>query len=102
MIVQHSNCKDAYSELARDLHKKLPMRPNKFTGMLEEVDKNIMFGFSKAVRMAEIFDRFLTNGAEVLAFPLGNIMNLSLKISTFPEDCKLAELKPILEKTCND
>ena len=84
MIVQLSNCKDAYSELARDLQKKLPMTPNKFTGILEEADKNIMFGFSEAIKMAQIFERFLTNGAEVLAFPLGNIMNLSLKISAFP------------------
>ena len=42
--------------------------------------------------------KFLRDGAEVLAVSLGNIINLSIKLSTFPEDCKIAKLKPIFKK----
>ena len=34
----------------------------------------------------------------VLALPLRNIINLSIKLSTFPEECKIAKLKPIFKK----
>ena len=34
----------------------------------------------------------------MLALPLGNIINLSIKLSTFPEECKIAKLKPIFKK----
>ena len=33
-----------------------------------------------------------------MALPLGNIINLSIKLSTFPEECKTAKLKPIFKK----
>ena len=35
----------------------------------------------------------------MLALPLGNIINLSIKLSTFPEECKIAKLKPIFKKS---
>ena len=31
----------------------------------------------------------------VYALPLGNIINFSIKLSTFPEECKISKLKPI-------
>ena len=42
--------------------------------------------------------KFQKAGVEVLALPLGNIINLSIKLSTFPEECKIAKLKPIFKK----
>ena len=33
-----------------------------------------------------------------MALPLRNIINLSIKLSTFPEECKIAKLKPIFKK----
>ena len=33
--------------------------------------------------------KFLRDGAEVLALPLRIIISLSIKLSTFPEECKL-------------
>ena len=33
-----------------------------------------------------------------MALPLENIINLSIKLSTFPEECKIAKLKPIFKK----
>ena len=43
-------------------------------------------------------NRFLNEGAEVLVLTLRNIINLSVKLSTFPEECKIAKLKPIFKK----
>ena len=48
--------------------------------------------------MDQIPAKFLRDGAEVLAFPLGNIIHLSIKLSTFPGECKIAKLKPIFKK----
>ena len=47
--------------------------------------------------MDQIPPKFLRN-EEVLALPLGNVINLSIKLSTFPEECKIAKLKPIFKK----
>ena len=47
--------------------------------------------------MGQIPAKFLRDGAEALALPLGNIINLSIKLSTFPEECKIATLKLIFK-----
>ena len=39
--------------------------------------------------------KFLRGGAEVLTFRL---RNLSIKLLTFPEECKIVKLKPIFKK----
>ena len=44
----------------------------------------------------------MSDGTEVLALPLVNIINLSIKLSTFPEEWKIAKLKPIFKKRCTD
>ena len=48
--------------------------------------------------MDQIPAKFLRDGAEVLAFPLRNIINLSINLSTFTEERKIAKLKPIFQK----
>ena len=48
--------------------------------------------------MDQIPAKLLRDGAEVLALSLRNIINLSIKLSTFPEECKIAKLKPIFKK----
>ena len=53
---------------------------------------------SKAAGIHQIQAKFLRDGAEVLTVPLRNIINLSIKLSTFPEECKIANLKPIFKK----
>ena len=111
-----------YFELTAGLQEKLPRAPNKFTGQAtknyyaktlcnvfndfefsnvsEEDVKKILLNLdtSKATRMDQIPAKFLRDGAEVLAFPLGNIIHLSIKLSTFPGECKIAKLKPIFIK----
>ena len=48
--------------------------------------------------MDQIPATFLREGAEVLALPLRNIIKLSIKESTFPEEYAIAKLKPIFKK----
>ena len=65
----------------------------------EDVKKNFLsLDTSKVAGMAQIAAKLLRDKAEVLALPLGNIINLSIKLSTFPEECKIAKLKPIFKK----
>ena len=52
----------------------------------------------KAPGMDEISPRFLRDGAEVLAKPICDIINLSIKLSTFSDKCKIAKLTPIFKK----
>ena len=52
---------------------------------------------SKAAGMDQIPAKFIRDGAEELALPLKKIINLSIKLPTFPEECKLAKLKPIFK-----
>ena len=40
----------------------------------------------------------LRDGAKLLALPLRNMIKLSIKLSTFPEECKIAKLKPIFKR----
>ena len=48
--------------------------------------------------MDQIPENFLRDGAKVLALYLRNIINLSIKLSTFSKECKIAKLKPIFKK----
>ena len=48
--------------------------------------------------MDGIFSKFLKDGAEVLALTLCNLVNLSIKQSLFPDQCKIAKLKPLFKK----
>ena len=53
---------------------------------------------SKAIVTDQIPAKFLMDGAEVMALPLRNMINLSIKLSTFPEECKIAKLKLMFKK----
>ena len=81
------------------LYAKYPMTLH-FQTYLKMLLKNILLGFntSKAAGMDQIPAKCLTGGAGVLALPLRNIINLSIKLSTFPEECKIVKLKPVFKK----
>ena len=111
-----------YSELAGGLQEKLLKAPNKFTSqttknyyantscnvsndfessnLSEEVIKKILLSLdtSKATQVDQILAKFLRDSAEVLALPLRNIITLSMKLSTFPEEFKCSKLKSIFKK----
>ena len=112
------------SKLAGDLQIKLSRTPNKFTiettknypktcniskvfdvsSVSEEYLKNILLtlGTSKATGINQIPTKFQRDGADALVLPLGNIINLSIKLSTFAEECKITKLKTIFNKKCKD
>ena len=111
-----------YSELAGGLQQKLQRAPNwfasqenknyyaktscnvsnifEFSNVSEEDIKKILISLdtSKVTGMDQIPAKFLRDGAELLTFPLRNLINLSIKLSTFPDECKTATLKPIFKK----
>ena len=47
---------------------------------------------------SKISRKFLRDGAEVLALPLRNVINLLIKQSTFPEERKIPKLEPIFKE----
>ena len=71
-----------------------------FSNLSEEVIKKILLSIdtSKAADMDQIPAKFLRDVAKVLALPLRNIIDISIKLSTFPEESKIAKLKPIFKK----
>ena len=48
--------------------------------------------------MDNIAEKFLKDGATVLARPITELCNLSILLSTFPDGCKQAKLKPLFKK----
>ena len=53
---------------------------------------------NKAASIENISGRFLKDSVDILAIPVTQICNLSIKPSQFPHDCKLAKLKPLYKK----
>ena len=110
-----------FSNLANDLLKKLPTPPKKF-GMdtvklyyqkqnynnlnfqLNQTTEEIVLKLlqsinsSKAAGLDNLAGKFLKDGASILVTPITEICNLSIKLSTFPEKCKPAKLKPLFKK----
>ena len=116
-VLENANTfKRFYSDLDGGLQDKLPRAPDKFisqatknyyaktscnvsndfefSNVSEKDVKKILLSLdtSKAAGIDQIPTK------EVLALALGNIINLPIKLSTFPEECKIAKLKPIFQK----
>ena len=52
----------------------------------------------KAANMDQIPAKFLKETVDMLAYPLAKVINLSVKLSVFPEEHKIAKLKPLFKK----
>ena len=52
----------------------------------------------KSAGIDNLTGKFLKEGAPVLASPITNLINLSISLSSFPDDCKIAKLKPLYKK----
>ena len=119
-----SNCKifkDFFESLSTNLVNSLPNPTNKF-GIIKvreyysklnlenncfqlqpttyEVVLNLLeeINPSKAAGIDKIGGRFLKDGATALAHPIKNLCNLSINLSKFPNECKIALLKPLFNK----
>ena len=60
--------------------------------LLQDLDED------KAAGLDNLSREFLKNGTTVLAEPISQICNLSIKYSIFPSDCKIAKLKTLFKK----
>ena len=115
------NFKNFFENLANDLLLKLPKAPNIFTlartfsyyktlgisdkkfelsHISEEKMRKYLSNLSpkKASGIDNLSARFLKDGANVLALPISQLCNLSIDLSTFPQDCKVAKLSPQYKK----
>ena len=52
----------------------------------------------KAAGIDDLSGRFLKDGSRVLTKPISKLCNLSIKLGSFPDSCKIAELKPLFKK----
>ena len=65
----------------------------------EAVKKNLScLSTNTNAGMDQFSTKFLKEVAGVLAYPFSKIINLSIKLSAFPEECKIAKLKPLFKK----
>ena len=55
-------------------------------------------GIYQSAGIDELPGRFLKDGAEILSEPNSEILKLSISHGIFPNDCKVAKLKPIFKK----
>ena len=113
--------KKFFSGLASNLVSKLPKGPNKFG--IDSVrifykklnlDRNKLtfqrvssesiikllkcMDINKAAGIDNLSGRFLKDGAQILASPIAQLCNLSISLASFPNDCKIAKLKPLFKK----
>ena len=112
------NCsifKSYFSSLAQNLVSTLPLSPNIFTESKiasyynnNVVSKDLNFQLlesilkglnpSKAAGIDNLSGKFLKDGAHVLARPISELFNLSIKLNSFPRSCKFAKVKPLFKK----
>ena len=112
--------KNYYSTLADNLLKKLPTPPNRYTFnsaiqyyrhfiqtdafhliYTTEIDREKILGSTNICKAAGIDDLsglFLKDGSRVLSKPISELCNLSIKLGSFPDSCKIAKLKPLFKK----
>ena len=60
--------------------------------LLEEVNS------AKSAGIENLAGKFLKEGTPALASPITDLCNLSISLSSFPDDCKIAKLKPLYKK----
>ena len=79
---------------------KLPNSKFKFNFASDETVLKLLkdLNENKAVGLDNLSGKFLKDGATVLAKPISQICNLSMKYSMFPSNCKIAKLKPMFKK----
>ena len=118
---KYSIFKSFFSNLAQNLGYKLPLSPNVFTeskvaSYYDDIKfKDLNFEFSetspekilnilkelnpsKATGIDNLSGKFLKDGADILARPISQLCNLSIKLGSFPRSCKIAKVKPLFKK----
>ena len=77
----------------------LDLLPSKFKFSIAKEENLLKFlknmDTDKASGLDNVSARFLKDGADILAKPITQICNLSIKFSIFPIKCQIAKLKPL-------
>ena len=68
------------------------MSPEKILSILKGINP------SKAAGIDNLSAKFLKDGVHVLARPISQLCNLSIKLNSFPRSCKIAKVKPLFKK----
>ena len=86
-------------DLVRESYKPLNVEENPFpftkvsektiSDFLKELETNKVTGIDN------LSGHFLKDGSSVLATPIAQIWNLSIKLSAVPGECKIINLKPL-------
>ena len=109
-----------YSTLADNLLKKIPTPPKRYTfnsviqyyrhfiqtdafnlTYTTEIDIEKILrstNIRKAAGIDDLSGRFLKDGSRVLSKSISELCNLSIKLGSFPDFCKIAKLKPLFKK----
>ena len=114
--------KNCFSYLAQNLESKLPLSPNVFAEskiasysdnnavpkhsnfqLLGTSPEKILTNLkglnpSKAAGIDNLSCKFLKDSAHVLARPISQLCNLSIKLNSIPRSCKIAKVKPLFKK----
>ena len=113
--------KSFFSNLVQNLVSKLPPPPNVFIGSkvtsyYDDIKfKDLNFEFSetspekilnilkdlnpsKAAGLDNLSGKFLKDGTDILARPISQLCNLSIKLDSFPRSCKIAKVKLLFKK----
>ena len=56
------------------------------------------FKTNKATEVDNLVGRFLKDGSNTLCTRIARICNLSIKLASFPDKCKVAKIKPLYKK----
>ena len=61
---------------------------------------NILKGLnpSKAAGIDNLSGKFLKDGADILAKPISQLCNISIKLNSYPRSCKIEKVKPLFKK----
>ena len=111
--------KNYYSTLAENLLKKLPTSPNRYTfnsiiqyyrhfvqtdafhlTYTTEIDIEKILRSTNVRKAAgiDLSSRFLKDASQVSSKLISELCNLSIKLGSFPDSCKIAKLKPLFKK----
>ena len=79
---------------------ELPDGPFGFSHVCVSEIMNILDNFdtNKAAGIDGLSGIFLKDGAKMLSKPIYDLINLSISLSSVPESCKVAKLKPLFKK----
>ena len=86
----------------REFYKPLNIEKNPFS--FDQVSEKTISDFLKELKtnnatgIDNLSGRFLKEGTKVLKTLTAEICNLSIKLSTVPDECKIAQLKPLYKK----